>query len=166
MTVTLDVTPLTAKAFAPYGDVIEMAGADHFPINQGTTERFHDLAELDLNNVGGKAIISIFEGQPRAMPIKLEVMERHPLGSQAFYPLQDKDWLLVVSIGTNPLDPANLKAFRASGQQGVNYATNVWHHPLLVLDADSRFLIIDRNGPGDNCEEKMFETTIQLKASP
>ena len=163
MTVNLDISPLTANAFAPYGDVIEMAGAHHFPINQGTTERFHDLAELDLNNVGGKAIISIFEGQPRSTPIKLEVMERHPLGSQAFYPLQDKDWLLVVAIGANPLDRANLKAFRANGRQGVNYATNVWHHPLLVMDANSRFLIVDRKGPGENLEELSFEDNIHLE---
>lgn len=163
MAKTLNIAPLTAETFAAFGDVIEMSGADHFPINQGTTERFHDLALLDLNTVGGKPIVSIFVSQPRSHPIKLDVMERHPLGSQAFYPLQDRDWLIVVASGDNPLEIENLRAFRATGQQGVNYASNVWHHPLLVLDADSRFLIIDRKGPGNNCEERNFEDDIYLQ---
>jgi len=165
MTKTLNIAPLTAEAFAPFGEVIEMNGAQHFPINQGTTERFHDLANLDLNVVGGKAIVSIFETQPRPMPIKLELMERHPLGSQAFYPLQNRDWLVVVARGPDPVDinaPDNLTAFRATGQQGVNYARNVWHHPLLVFHADSRFLIIDRKGPGKNLEEVVFREKICL----
>ncbi len=163
MVKTLNITPLNAQAFASFGDVVELAGAEHFPINQGTTERYHDLANLNLNSVGGKPIVSIFESQPRPLPIKLEVMERHPLGSQAFYPLQDRDWLIVVAKDTDPLALENLKAFRATGQQGINYAANVWHHPLLVFDADSRFLIIDRDGPGDNCEERTFTTTIHLE---
>ena len=75
MVKTLNITPLNAQAFASFGDVVELAGAEHFPINQGTTERYHDLANLNLNSVGGKPIVSIFESQPRPLPIKLEVME-------------------------------------------------------------------------------------------
>ena len=78
-------------------------------------------------------------------------MERHPLGSQAFLPLQDRPWLVLVA--EDVADVASYRAFTATGLQGVNYARNVWHHPLLVLDADSRFLIIDRKGPGNNLEE-------------
>ena len=85
------------------------------------------------------------------MPIAIDSMERHPLGSQLFYPLEDRDWLVVVG-GEGPR-PAKLKAFQAGGRQGVNYARNVWHHPLLVLDRASHFLIVDRKGPGDNLEE-------------
>ncbi len=162
VTTILSITPLTRESFARFGEVIEKDGADHFPINQGTTERFHNLAHLDLNRVGGKPIISIFETQSRPMPIKLEVMERHPLGSQAFYPLQNHDWLIVVASDPNPLDPKNLKAFRATGLQGINYAPNIWHHPLLVLEADSRFLVVDRMGPGDNLEEREFESEVCL----
>ncbi len=163
MAKTLNIAPLSRQAFAPFGDVLEVAGANHFAINQGTTERYHDLARLDLDNVGGKPIVSIFETQPRALPIQLEVMERHPLSSQAFYPLQDRNWLIVVASGDDPLALENLKAFRATGRQGINYAANTWHHPLLVFDTDSRFLIIDRKGPGDNCEERIFATTIHLE---
>ena len=163
----LTVAPLTKEAFKPFGDVIELEGAEHFPINQGTTQRYHDLAKLDLNVVGGKPIVSIFESQPRQLPIKLDVMERHPLGSQAFYPLQNQEWLVVVAAcaadnSGDPTDIDNLKAFRATGTQGVNYARNVWHHPLLVLHTNSRFMVIDRKGPGENLEERAFEHDVWL----
>lgn len=160
----LNTEPLSRESFAPFGDVIETTGAQHFAINQGTTERFHDLARVDVMIEGGTPLISIFRSQPRPQPITLEVMERHPLGSQAFYPLQDRDWLLVVSSFDDPCDPAGLRAFRATGTQGVNYARNVWHHPLLVLEPDSDFLIVDRGGSGSNLEEIWFnnEAVVQL----
>lgn len=161
--ITLKPQALTREAFAAFGDVIEMAGAEHYPINQGTTERYHDLADVDVAGDNGDPLISIFRGQPRARPIVLELMERHPLGSQAFYPLQDRDWLLVVSIADDPCDPNGLKVFRATGSQGVNYARNVWHHPLLVLVADSDFLIVDRGGPGNNLEERLFDNAASVQ---
>jgi ureidoglycolate lyase len=83
-------------------------------------------------------------------------MERHPLGSQMFYPLQDRPWLVLVAEDVQ--DMASYRAFTASGRQGVNYARNVWHHPLLALDPESRFLILDRKGPGNNLEEVWFAT--------
>ena len=83
--------------------------------------------------------------------MSIALMERHPLGSQMFVPLQQRPWLVLVCA--DPRDPASYRAFRASGVQGVNYARNVWHHPLLVLDRDSRFLVVDRAGPGNNLEE-------------
>ncbi len=162
MTTTLKSVSLTRTVFAPFGDVIEMAGAEHYPINQGTTERFHDLAEVDVAIESGEPLISIFRSQPRPQPIGLELMERHPLGSQAFYPLQDRDWLIVVSSAGDPLDPAGLQAFRATGVQGVNYARNIWHHPLLVLEADSDFLIVDRGGPGNNLDEVRFKQSAPV----
>lgn len=149
MTRMLAIEPLTRSAFSVFGDVIEMDGAEHYPINQGFAERFHDLARIDTSTQDGETIISLFRGRPRPMPIEISFVERHPLGSQAFYPLQDHDWLIVVADeGLNAL-----RAFRASGRQGINYARNVWHYPLLVLDRESKFLIIDRKGPGNNLEE-------------
>jgi ureidoglycolate lyase len=78
-------------------------------------------------------------------------MERHPLGSQIFYPLQDQPWLVVVC--GDPEDASSFRAFQATGRQGVNYARNVWHHPLLVNANESRFFVVDRKGPGNNLEE-------------
>ena len=147
----LSPQPLTRAAFRPFGDVIEMEGSAHIIINQGFAQRFNDLAQVDVAMEGGSSNVSLFLGQPRPRPIEIKLMERHPLGSQAFIPLQDKPWLVLVAEDVN--DFASYRAFAASGQQGVNYARNVWHHPLLVFDADSRFLIVDRKGPGNNLEE-------------
>ncbi|MGE0004973.1 MAG: ureidoglycolate lyase [Parvibaculaceae bacterium] len=149
----LKIEPLTPAGFASFGDVIEMAGAHHYPINQGYAERFHDLARIDTDADGGEAIVSLFRGKPRPRPIEIGFVERHPLGSQAFYPLQDRDWLIVVAAPDRAPAIASLRAFRATGRQGINYARNVWHYPLLVLDRESDFLIIDRKGPGNNLEE-------------
>ena len=152
--ITLKPEPLTAAAFKSFGDVVETDGAQHYPINQGFAERFNDLARVDVSatNVG------IVIARPRPNPIKLELMECHPLGSQIFYPLQDRPWLVVVC--ENPREPLSFRAFAASGRQGVNYARNVWHHPLLVLDADSRFMVVDRKGEGRNLEEIILEEPI------
>ena len=143
--------PLTRKGFKPFGDVIEMEGSAHYTINQGFTERFNDLSFVDVAPEGGTTNVSLFLGQPRPSPVAIKLMERHPLGSQAFLPLQDRPWLVLVAEDVH--DHSSYRAFTATGRQGVNYARNVWHHPLLVLDADSRFLIIDRKGPGNNLEE-------------
>ncbi len=154
--------PLTQSAFAPFGDVIELPGVDSYPINKGFTMRHHDLAHVDVATDGGNPLVSIFRFQPRSMPLRLDLMERHPLGSQAFYPLNDREWLVVVGEASDPLDIANLRAFKARGTQGLNYARNVWHHPLLVLAADSDFLVVDRGGPGENLEEREFQQAIFL----
>ena len=143
--------PLTRKGFKPFGDVIEMEGSAHYTINQGFTERFNDLCLVDVAAEGGTTNVSLFLGQPRPAPIAIKLMERHPLGSQAFLPLQDRPWLVLVAEDVH--DHSSYRAFTATGQQGVNYARNVWHHPLLVMDAGSRFLNIDRKGPGNNLDE-------------
>ena len=153
--VTLKPEPLTAKAFAPFGDVVEMEGAKHFPINQGFAERFNDLARVDVMAEGGSVNVSIVTAMVRPQPIGLKLMERHPLGSQIFYPLQDRPWLVVVCV--DPHDNKSFRTYSATGHQGINYARNTWHHPLLVLDAGGRFLIVDRKGPGNNLEEVWFD---------
>ena len=165
MSRSLKIEPLTRAAFSPFGDVIEFDGVDHYPINQGFAERFHDLARIDTSAGGGETIVSLFRGQPRPLPIEIAFLERHPLGSQAFYPLQNRKWLIVTADPALPLSLATLRAFEASGRQGVNYARNVWHYPLLVLDRDSDFLIIDRKGPGDNLEETTLREPAMLMPS-
>jgi ureidoglycolate lyase len=147
--------PLTRAAFARFGDMIEMEGASHYTINQGFAERFNDLAHVDVGMEGGETNVSLFLGQPRPLPVAIKLMERHPLGSQAFIPLQDRPWLVLVAADVRDFESYRL--FAASGRQGVNYARNVWHHPLLVFDADSRFLVVDRKGPGNNLEEVWFD---------
>jgi ureidoglycolate lyase len=158
----LKTEPLSRDAFAPFGEVIETAGAHHYPINENTTERFHDLARVEIGAEGGRPLINVFRGQPRPRPIAIRLMERHPLGSQAFYPLQARDYLVVVADPRHELTPQSLRAFRATGRQGVNYGRNVWHHPLLVLEPDHDFLVIDRGGAGENLEEVWFDESAKV----
>lgn len=156
----LDIQPLTRAAFAPFGDVIETPGAAHFAINSGFAERFHDLARIDA--AGGRPLLSIFRAQAREMPLRLTLMERHPLASQAFFPLQDRDWIVVVASGPDPCQPHALKAFRGGGRQGVNYARGTWHHPLIVLTPDHEFLVIDRGDAGANLDEVPFPESTEV----
>ena len=158
--VILRPEPLTAEAFAPFGQVIEADHDKSYLINEGTTRRFHDLAQVDVTDGEGEAILSIFRGTPRSLPIAITMMERHPLGSQAFVPMHPAHWLIVVAEGENPT-AETCRAFLAAGNQGVQYAKNVWHHPLLVLEPTQDFLIVDRKGPrdhtGENLEERWFD---------
>ncbi|MBI3284421.1 MAG: ureidoglycolate lyase [Burkholderiales bacterium] len=160
----LPITPLTRQAFAPYGEVIMLDGARHFPINQGTTERYHALATADTGN--GQTILSLFRAQPRSLPLAISVMERHPLASQAFVPLtQDPaDAYLVVVAPPGAFDPALMQAFICRGWQGVNYAKGVWHHPLIALHKVSDFLVMDRLGPGQNCDEVVLTGDCWLES--
>jgi ureidoglycolate lyase len=155
---------LTSEGFAPFGDVVAIEDASHFSINQGFAERYNDLAQVDIAADHGEVSVSIVTAEPRPYPIDIRLMERHPLGSQIFYPLQDRDWLVVVAEKLT--DIASFRAFRASGRQGVNYARNVWHHPLLVLDPNSRFLVVDRKGPGNNLEEVWFDEGVEIVVTP
>jgi len=155
--------PLTADAFAPFGEVIQCEGARHFPINAGTTERYHDLAKIAPGE-GGRAIVSIFRGQPRSFPLTIAMMERHPLGSQAFVPMQKRDYLVVVAHSlADSKEPDSLQAFIARGDQGVNYAPGVWHHPLIAVGEVSDFLVVDRQGEGHNCDEFSLAEPLLLE---
>jgi ureidoglycolate lyase len=156
--------PLTKPAFAPFGDVIEMEGATSISINQGFAERFGDLATVDVCDDDGTTNVSIVVANPRPMPIILQVMERHPLGSQIFVPLQERDWL--VAVCTDPKDVTSYRIFHASGRQGINYRKGAWHHPLLVFDLESRFLVVDRMGPGKNLEEIWLSGVKSLRITP
>ena len=158
--IRLTPEPLTRAAFQPFGTVIETEGAASFQINEGTTTRFHALATADPGE-NGTAILSIFRGTPRPRPIAITMLERHPLGSQAFMPLSDAPWLVVVADGERPT-AADCRAFIATGRQGVQYTRGVWHHPLLVLRPDHDFLVVDREGPGENLEEIAFDWAAEL----
>ena len=151
----LRIQPLSVEAFKPFGDVIEATdAAKHFSINQGYAERYDRLALVDANDQGGQAAISVFRAKARPLPIDLSVLEKHPLGSQAFMPLSGHAYLVVVAPGADEPLVDQAQCFLASATQGVNYAKGTWHHPLLALH-DGDFLVVDRSGAkGDmNCVE-------------
>jgi len=119
------------------------------------TERYHDLARVELGGVHPRPLISLFRGQPYALPLSLKLVERHPLGSQAFYPLSAHPWLVIVAEDEGGV-PRRLRAFQPAAGQGVNIAMNTWHGVLTPLEAESDFLVVDRGGEGNNLEEHHF----------
>lgn len=154
---TIKPQPLTREAFAPFGDVIQIEGSNQFEINSGYTTRVHDLIDIQLGGESARAQFSFFLGRPR--PLEIKMLEKHPLGSQAFYPIEDKRWLVVVASAP---EPESVRAFWASGRQGVNYHQDVWHHPLLVIEPQ-QFVIIDRGGDGHNCDEVELVTSVLIQ---
>jgi ureidoglycolate lyase len=153
---TLSAAPLDAAAFAPFGDVIEATG-ESFPINGGMCDRFHDRARMEFTE-GGRAGISVGLGRPYPLPYAFDLLERHPLGSQAFVPISEDPFLVVVAPDDGGR-PGRPRAFITRPGQGVNYLRNVWHGVLAPLGRPGRFVIVDRvGGTGVNLEEYRFDT--------
>lgn len=162
MSGTLRVEPLMRAAFVPFGDVIEAdSSMDRYAINGGTATRFHDLARIDTTLDNGQPIVSIFRAQPRDMPFEIRMLERHPLGSQAFVPL-DPGVSFIVVVAVDPQTPP--RAFLAKYGQGINYHRGTWHHPLIALDRVSDFLVIDRGGEGNNCDELVLDSSWRIES--
>lgn len=144
--------PLTAEAFAPFGDVLEAAGDPDRLINQGMCGRYHDRAVLDFGDA--RAGISIFSAQARSLPYVLDMVERHPEGSQAFLPMTAHPFLVIVALGNDT--PDTPRAFLTAPHQGINLRKNVWHGVLTPLHAPGLFAVVDRIGPTPNLEEHWF----------
>ncbi len=152
--------PLTAEAFAPFGDVIE-AGGGSFPINGGMVDRFNDLARVEVD--GGRLGISAGRGRPYALPLALTLVERHPLGSQAFVPMSEDPFLVIVAPDEGGV-PGRPRAFLTAPGQGVNYLRGTWHGVLAPLGRTTSFLIVDRIGEGVNLEEYRYDQPWQVRA--
>ncbi len=154
MSRTLTAVPLTAAAFAPYGEVIELSGAPDKLINQGLCGRHHDLARLDFAD--GRAGISLFDAKARHFPCPVEMVERHPVGSQAFIPVNNVPMLVVVAEDANGT-PVNLRAFLSAPGQSINLHRNTWHGVLTPIGAPGLYAVVDRIGDGANLEEFWFD---------
>lgn len=162
MTTQLNLEPLTAEAFAPFGEVLALKETADKLINQGNCERHHDLAKMDFSD--GRAGISFFKGKPYELPCKLDMVERHPDGSQAFIPMSWHEFVVVVAEDDDG-KPGALKAFITAPGQGVNYHRNVWHGVLTPLHSPGLFAVVDRIGDGPNLEEHWFDHEIVLNRS-
>ncbi|MCB1560496.1 MAG: ureidoglycolate lyase [Xanthomonadales bacterium] len=158
----LMIEPLTAHAFSPFGDVIapRESVAKH-AVNAGTAVRFHALGTVDVVGDDARALISIFRAQPRSLPFEVTMLERHPLGSQAFVPMEPQQRYIVL-VAESPEDQP--RAFLAANGQGVNYRRGCWHYPLIALDRESNFLVVDRGGSGVNCEEATLGERYRLES--
>jgi ureidoglycolate lyase len=152
--------PLSRDRFKPFGDVIEGSeGTPDVMINQGRCGRFHDLAKLDFSD--GRAGISLFDSLGKSAPFTFELVERHPLGSQAFIPLDGVAYLVLVAEDSDGT-PTAPRAFVAEPGQTVNIHRNVWHGVLTPIDVPGNYVVVDRIGDGNNLEEFWFETPVTV----
>jgi len=160
---TIRAEPLTGEAFAEFGDVIEANGSPNFMINEGRCGRFHDLARPELADETGHVSLSVGKSDAVDLPLILDLMERHPLGSQAFIPMEGTQFVVIVAPDDGGV-PGTPRAFRTSGTQGIQYRANCWHGVLAPLTGPSDFLIVDRVGTGENLEEYRLENPYIVTA--
>ncbi|MFD3189799.1 ureidoglycolate lyase [Sedimentitalea sp. HM32M-2] len=153
------IQPISAQGFAPFGDLIDCAGAPDKIINQGQCGRYHDRARLDFSD--GRAGLSLFDANPRALPLRLDMVERHPQGSQAFVPMSHQPFLVVVAPDDGGM-PGEPLAFRTEPGQAVNYHRGIWHGVLTPLHAPGLFAVLDRIGAGDNLQEHWFAQPYRI----
>ena len=145
----LVIEELTPAAFAPYGDVLQIEGSRFFHINDGKTERYHDLAKIEVSD-GNRVLASINRAEPCDLPMTFSLLEKHPLSSQAFVPMNGERFVVIVAEPGDTIPVGTLRAFITNGKQGINYHRNVWHHPLFAYAKVTDFFTIDRAG-ADNC---------------
>ncbi len=165
MTITLIPQPLTSERFAPFGDVIESIVDRKAAMNAARFERFDDLCSVDMSD-NGRVAVSIARCRTvTSLPYRVEMVERHPLGSQAFVPLTPCRMIVVVAPPEESVEARELQAFVTNGRQGINYHRGTWHMPLIAFAAGQEFLIIDRAADAPNCEEHSLDEPVTLLES-
>lgn len=156
----LKAEPISAELFYPFGDVFDAEGSPDMIINAGRCGRHHDRVRLEFN--GGRAGISLFRTRAVEIPYPITVMERHPLGAQAFIPMSEDPFLVVVAEDDDG-KPGILHAFMTQPRQGVSYLPNTWHAPLIALRDDAVFAVVDRIGSGNNLQEFSYDTPVSVQ---
>jgi ureidoglycolate lyase len=162
MTITLKPEPLTSERFAPYGDVIEASMNRTEAMNAERFQRFDDLCKVDMQDEGRVAVSIARCRVATSLPLRIDMVERHPLGSQAFMPLTPCRMIVVVAPPEESVDASDLRAFVTNGRQGINYHRGTWHMPLIAFDAGREFLIIDRAADTPNCDTHDLGEPVML----
>ena len=147
---------INKENFAKFGDLISTNDINPIDINAGYAKRFDDLAELNTLEDGGKTVVSIFSALKRTFPMTIDMMEKHPLGSQAFIPMKETTFLAFVAPAGESPDINKIQAFIIPPKTGINYKPGIWHFPLISTE-DINFLVIDRKGKGENLIIHKFE---------
>ena len=160
---TIKPIPITKENFSKYGDVISTKDIKPLEINNGYAKRYDCIANLNTSNDNGETIISIFSALKRNFPMKIDMMEKHPLGSQAFIPMKETTFLAFVAPEEEKLNLNKIEAFIIPPGIGINYNPGTWHFPLISTE-DMNFLVVDRKGSGDNLViENLDKENITLK---
>ncbi len=160
--ISLAPLPLTRERFAPFGDVIEASRGEAVSMNDARFDRFDGLCNVDMD---GQVSISVARCRTAtSLPLRVDKLERHPLGSQAFVPLQPCETVIVVAPPGEDFDLHELRAFVTQSRQGFNYHRGTWHMPLIALSAGHEFLVVDRAGTDDNYEEIILDDVVMLEA--
>ena len=160
---TIKPIPITKENFSKYGDVISTKDIKHLEINNGYAKRYDGIAKLNTSNDNGETTISIFSALKRNFPMKIDMMEKHPLGSQAFIPMKETTFLAFVAPEEEKLNLNKIEAFIIPPGIGINYNPGTWHFPLISTE-DMNFLVVDRKGSGDNLViENLDKENITLK---
>ena len=160
---TLKIEPLEHMAFEAFGDVIELPHDGGRIINDGTAIRHDRIAMLELTADGGQPVLDIFHVKPVSLPFECQMLERHPISSQAFVPIGECRFLVVVAPAEDDSPDANVsRAFITNGRQGVNYHPGVWHHPILALGEETDFVMIGRAEDGYDCDVVSFARGITI----
>jgi ureidoglycolate lyase len=149
MKIIINPKPITKENFAKYGDVITTKDIKPLEINDGYAKRFDGIANLDTSIDGGETTICIFSALKRSFPMKIDMMEKHPLGSQAFIPMQETTFLVLVAPKGGKPNIDEIESFIVPPHIGVNYNPGIWHFPLISTK-DMNFLVVDRKGSGNN----------------
>jgi len=149
MKITINPKPITKQNFSKFGDMITTADIKPIEINEGYAKRFDGIANLNTSKDNGETTICIFSALKRSFPMKIDMMEKHPLGSQAFIPMKQTTFLVLVAPEGNKPDLSKIEAFIIPPEIGVNYKPGTWHFPLIATE-DMNFLVVDRKGSGDN----------------
>ncbi|MDX1506991.1 MAG: ureidoglycolate lyase [Woeseiaceae bacterium] len=161
MTIELKPVPLTVERFAPYGDVIESSNAATQAMNDARFDRFDRLCAVDVGD--GEVAVSIAVSRTATrLPYRVDMIERHPLGSQAFVPLSPCRMIVVVAPPAESVSADDLQAFETNGLQGINYWRGTWHMPLIAFETGQRFLVIDRAADAPNCDEHTLDNPVMV----
>ena len=155
--------PITKEKFSRFGDMISTSEIKPIEINNGYAKRYDGIANLNTSKDNGETTISIFSALKRNFPMKIDMMEKHPLGSQAFIPLKETTFLAFVAPNGDKPDLNKIEAFIIPPGIGINYKPGTWHFPLISTE-DMNFLVVDRKGSGDNLVIKNLDKeNITLK---
>ncbi len=163
MSQTITPKPITKENFSKFGDLITTKDIEPITINDGYAKRFDNIAKLDTSKENGKTTISIFSALKRIFPMKVHMMESHPLGSQAFIPMKETTFLCFVAPSGEKPDLNKIESFIIPPGLGINYKPGTWHFPLISTE-DMNFLVVDRKGAGDNLKiQKLDSEDLILK---